>query len=477
MVNNITLKKNFYIIAFISFLIVIAGVSRIIPHLNDRGFWSDELFTAAVIRYHPVFSSQFERKTVLQVDMDDSFLTVKAGEQHPPMYDLTLKLWSTFFGDDELSLRGFNIFIIVIFSTILILGARKLKVEYSYPLVISIATLVTLPITQAYATQARSYIFFMYLSMMVLFAFLKIKSESEAKRAWYFVFYLLATACFLTHYYMAVFIGIIYLVIAWGDIKRGHCLSPLVPIPFVLLWIYLSFHSLLFTASGGVSWKHISYTDSMLSLIYILYGYFGYALLFIVIVGIYFVALNARQEKTILISILVSVVVLAYICKKSGIQHPRHFIFLLPWCLYVLVRSLFHFRLPFGLMFILLIVIVASAPAANSQASIYEQEDYRGAAKYVSELSREQSFEVYASWYPNRAYYQFYMDEKNKKSIEINMISSANDVKNICKTLRLKKSVLFAHHLHKDIIDAFKMCLESYHVEKYNGITLVNSVD
>ncbi|WP_139700366.1 hypothetical protein [Aeromonas caviae] len=73
------------------FIIAFCAIWKIIPTINERGFWSDELFTAAVVRYHPILDSQFERKTVMQIKMNDSFLTVKAGEQHPPMYDLSLR--------------------------------------------------------------------------------------------------------------------------------------------------------------------------------------------------------------------------------------------------------------------------------------------------------------------------------------------------------------------------------------------------
>lgn len=164
------LELSFY------FLIALCAIWKVIPTLDERGFWSDELFTAAVVRYHPILDSQFERKTVMQIKMDDSFLTVKAGEQHPPMYDISLKGWASLFGDSEISLRGFNIFVIALTSITIFVSCWRRK-NYPLGILITVTTLVMLwhPVTQNYATQARSYIFFLMLSLLCLLVFYKIK--------------------------------------------------------------------------------------------------------------------------------------------------------------------------------------------------------------------------------------------------------------------------------------------------------------
>lgn len=235
-------------------LIAFCAIWKIIPTLDERGFWSDELFTAAVVRYHPIMESQFERKTVMQIKMDDSFLTVKAGEQHPPMYDISLKGWASLFGDSETSLRGFNVFVIALASTTIFVSCWRCK-NYPLGILIAVTTLVMLwhPVTQSYATQARSYIFFLMLSLLCLLAFYKIKESDSNESMWRFIFYVFATMSFLTHYYMAVFIGAVYIFVAYSDLRERRYALPLIPIPFVFCWVFLSYHSLLFTASGGVA--------------------------------------------------------------------------------------------------------------------------------------------------------------------------------------------------------------------------------
>lgn len=128
------LELSFY------FLIALCAIWKVIPTLDERGFWSDELFTAAVVRYHPILDSQFERKTVMQIKMDDSFLTVKAGEQHPPMYDISLKGWASLFGDSEISLRGFNIFVIALTSITIFVSCWRRK-NYPLGILITVTTL------------------------------------------------------------------------------------------------------------------------------------------------------------------------------------------------------------------------------------------------------------------------------------------------------------------------------------------------
>lgn len=152
--DNSTRLVMFYI------LLMLCAIWKMMPSLNERGFWSDELFTASVIRYHPLFDTQYERKTVVQIEMDDSFLTVKAGEQHPPMYDLSLKAWASLFGDSEYSLRGFNVAIITLALLFILLACRSnLKNKNELSIICTALLLLWLPVTQSYVTQARSYIF------------------------------------------------------------------------------------------------------------------------------------------------------------------------------------------------------------------------------------------------------------------------------------------------------------------------------
>ncbi|WOX51158.1 glycosyltransferase family 39 protein [Aeromonas sp. CD] len=453
-------------------LVMFCAIWKMIPTLNERGFWSDELFTASVIRYHPLLDLQYERKTVVQIEMDDSFLTVKAGEQHPPMYDLSLKAWASVFGDSEYSLRGFNIAIITLMLLFILFTCRPSnKSELS--IIATALLLLWIPVTQSYVTQARSYMFFMMLSTLCLLAFMKVKSAYENKNAWRYTFYALATVSFLTHYYMAVFIGIIYLSIAWDDIKRKHYFLPAIPVPFVVLWIYFSYHSLLFTASGGVAWSQLSYTQSLNSMLTIMYGYFGWGLVAIVLATIFIFLKRKHTEQYIVVAILLSIGVLAFVCKKSGILHPRHFIFIIPWCIYILFNALSDLTERKTVFLLVAFLISWLSPPANSQANVYAKEEYKEAAKFISNNYSASKYKIFASWAPNEAYYKYYLDNYMSDNVDIDMLSTIRDVENSCQEIRDGHVVLYAHSSHHDIINAFKVCALKYQEVAFNGIMVI----
>ncbi len=466
--DNSTSLVIFYV------LVMICAIWKMIPILNERGFWSDELFTASVIRYHPVFDTQYERKTVLQIEMEDSFLTVKAGEQHPPMYDLSLKAWASLFGDSEYSLRGFNVAIIMLAILFILTACRsKLKNKTELSIIATALLLLWLPVTQSYVTQARSYMFFMMLSTLCLLAFTKVKTGHGNESVWRYTFYALATASFLTHYYMAVFIGIIYLSIAWDDIKRRRYWLPAIPVPFVVLWIYLSYHSLLFTAKGGVAWSQLSYTQSLSSMLTIMYGYFGWGIVAIALSAAYVFLKKKHTEQYIVIAILLSIAVLAFVCKKSGILHPRHFIFIIPWCIYLLFHALSNLTERKTVLILVAFLISWLSPPADSQANVYEKEEYKEAAKFISDGYGVSKYKIFASWSPNEAYYKYYLDNYMHKNVDIDMLSASGDVENACQEIRDGHAVLYAHGSHHEIINAFKACALIYQEVKFNGIVVI----
>ncbi|MEG0007295.1 MAG: glycosyltransferase family 39 protein [Aeromonas sp.] len=454
--------------------IALCAIWKIIPTLDERGFWSDELFTAAVVRYHPVMDSQFERKTVMQIKMDDSFLTVKAGEQHPPMYDISLKGWAYLFGDSETSLRGFNIFIIALVSVTIFVSYWRRNI-YPIGILIVFTTLVVLwhPVTQSYATQARSYIFFLMLSLLCLWAFYKIKSADSHETIWRYIFYILATISFLTHYYMAVFIGAVYIFIAYGDLRARRYILPLIPAPFILSWIFLSYHSLLFTASGGVAWSQISYVQALQSMLHIIYGYFGLSSIFILFSAIYFFFKRRSAEIQVVISIVVAICVLAFVCKKSGILHPRHFIFIIPWCIYLIINATLSLSNNKLSLLVVSSFIVFFAPSADSQANIYANEQYKEAAKYISENYSKKGYKIYATWSPNEAYYRYYLENYASDNVNIDMLSNINDVNKVCSYIYDNNVVLYAHHSHNDVINAFESCLHIYKRIDFYGIVVI----
>jgi uncharacterized membrane protein len=76
-------------------LVVIWGGVLRLNNLDQKSLWADELFTLAIAHYQPLIpkagQSLYRQIQVGYIGDNDSFLTAKAAEQSPPLYDLLVK--------------------------------------------------------------------------------------------------------------------------------------------------------------------------------------------------------------------------------------------------------------------------------------------------------------------------------------------------------------------------------------------------
>ncbi|WP_324031024.1 hypothetical protein [Aeromonas caviae] len=154
-----------------------------------------------------------------------------------------------------------------------------------------------------------------------------------------------------------------------------------------------------------------------------MYGYFGVSSILVALSSVYFICKRKTSETQVSICIAVSICVLAFVCKKSGILHPRHFIFIIPWCVYLMLNL--TLSLSKNRFFILAIasIIVFISPAAGTQASVYADEQYKEAAKFISEKYSGKDYKIYATWSPNEAYYRYYLENYASGHVSVDMLS------------------------------------------------------
>ena len=204
-----------------------------------------------------------------------------------------------------------------------------------------------------------------------------------------------------------------------------------------------------------------------------IYGYFGLSSILILLSAIYFLFKRKTSETQVAICIAVSICVLAFVCKKSGILHPRHFIFIIPWCVYLILNA--TLSLSDNKFFILVIasLIVFVSPSAGTQANVYANEQYKEAAKFISEKYSGKGYKIYATWSPNEAYYRYYLENYASDEVNIDMLSNVNDVNKVCSYINDGHVVLYAHHSHSDVINAFESCLHAYKRVNFDGIVVI----
>lgn len=447
-----------------------------IPKLSERGMWSDELFTASLLRYHPLDSLSFERKQVTQINPADSFLTVKSAEQHPPLYDLALKVWGYFAGDSAFALRLFSLLCLILVSFVLIF------VAFLYPekrlLLTTLAlVLAVLPTTQVYAIQSRSYTFSVLVSTLVLCSIL-VRARQPKSNSFRWV-YLAIGISFATHYYMAVFTGLLYLLVIGYQFKVYREVSPsaLVPATVVLVWGFFSYHSILSTAAGGVAWEPISFSESLLSMFSFLHDYLG-LLIYLVLPSL---VISAFKNRYLILTgyacVFVSILMLAIACSLADIQHPRHFIFFIPWVLYLILEPIFDV-ISTPIRWATSIIMIAGAIFAPPPENAFPHHGYDEAARFLVEnWDAEQA--IYGAWAANRSYYQYYLDDYSSDGRELTMLSNERDVDELCQQISKGSSPLVANLAHKKVIQGFTRCLRKHSEvtrQRFRNIVVIHKV-
>jgi uncharacterized membrane protein len=187
--NNHKLKQsNFHIPTAISItLIILSGIFFRICNIDKNFFWVDEVHTALWISGYqlPEIKTLLEDKTIHAEDIlkfqfinsdRDLLKTIevlkKADPQHPPLYYVSVRLWSQVFGDSIWWIRSFSVVASVISLFLIYYMCRELFREYKASLMAVLLVAVS-PFHVFYAKEARQYSLLMLIIVLSNIAFLR----------------------------------------------------------------------------------------------------------------------------------------------------------------------------------------------------------------------------------------------------------------------------------------------------------------
>lgn len=165
--------------------------------LWTQSLWRDEAYSALLIRHDPV-----------------AIISLLYGDQNPPLYFLTLKLWASLFGDSEVALRGLSVLLLFATAAAMVVLGRHLG---SGALWVG-ALALTHPFLFRYAFEARGYALLTLLTALaILFAL----------RGSHRLFAATATALGYTH---AFGLWIVLLLCGWNLWRRRGVVWATLPI-------------------------------------------------------------------------------------------------------------------------------------------------------------------------------------------------------------------------------------------------------
>jgi len=464
-------------------LLVAVGMGLRLHQLDKRSLWVDELFTLAIAQYHPFAPETgqpvFRRVQVKEIADGDTFLTAKAAEQSPPLYDLLEKATTHWLGATEVAAR----LPAALASCALLLWFAGFAWRYPDDTVRrvlqwSLLLLAFHPALIMYAREGRAY--GVGASLVGMAGLMWMVRWHKAWRvgwsAWQVPGWvetgLFTLACF-SHYNAALLVALLLsadATMATRQRSRQAWIRFLVLGAVFGVWLVLNAHAIWFTSEGGVAWEQLPAWDRALMALRDALAVMHppwLLLLMLVLTGLaaiqkyqsgwlWPVQQNQVAQAWALGGLVVVYTVLAAkVAATAGMAHPRYFIFVLPFVVVLMGLVLCRLRQGWLVWAVALFLLALAQPSArlNSSGNI---DDLR--AMTLSAVRGSDKDTVFL--YPlvsNRNVYRVYLHRYLGEDPRLRMIgiTSAQDAAQVCQQLKGHAHVVaLGHDSGKSLTDA-----------------------
>ena len=353
-----------------------------------ESLWIDEATSANVVR---------------NFSLIDIVNVYSRGDFHPPLYYLTLKLWSLVFGTTEIGIRSLSILFSL--GTIVSVYLIGVKLKDKNLGLVSALFLATGPLFVYYASEARMYSMVTFLVTLLIYFFIKL--IDKPKTIDWFWFSVILSCVFLTEY-LGLFVLPAFFLYAYQLKKKKKWWSVFLKSHIVLLFVFAGWFSIFQEQLGrglGVkvmnsNWWNVlgvvSLKNVALFPVKLMIGRIGFDNKFlygaiIVTIGILFAFLIrialAREKKAFILVywLVVPVLVAVLISFKISILTYFRFIYVLP-AMYLLIGwGLISLKEKYFLpVLVTLLLINFSSIAIYLKNEKFHREDWRGLTEFVS---------------------------------------------------------------------------------------------
>ncbi len=473
-------------------ILIIAFAVRLIS-LN-QSFWLDEAIGALVVK----------NQTFAQI-----LTQFSKGDNHPPLYYLSLKAWTNMFGYSEVSIRMLSVlvgtltvFFVYKICELYIKDKNKVKEKVrfdllSFPLIASILMAFS-PLHVYYSQEARMYVFTGLFSSMIVYFFLKVLKQKTKFINWFF--YSVSIIFLFFSDYLPVFLFPVIFMYAilskkgknwWVKFILSH-----IPLGILgLFWL----PTFLFQSNAGQillkvlpTWKMVAggATLKQLSLVWVKFiigrvsfGNFYLYLSLVIIFSIPFIVSlvnSLKGFKKISIHILWLFVPITLVFLLSFLFPAFiyfRFIFVLP-AFYILVAygiSLFkEKRVKLTLILSILAISIFNLSLYFSNIK-FQREDWREATKFIESNVKENELVVFANPEPFAPYQWYAKDLSNTLGATNNIAADYEKTyKNLEPYLRNKTGVYYFEYL-QDIMDPQRVTYDILLSEDFSNKEIYSS--
>ena len=459
---------------------VLAGAYLRLHDLAGRSLWADELFTLEIAAFRPLVPSPetptFRRTDIHHLNSSDSFWTIKAAEQNPPLQELLEKLAVQLMGISEWAARlpgalaSTLVLGLVAWKCWQVRGTPQARVLAWLTLLISLHPALVL-----YAGEARAYS--LGTALLTLAVVQWAQRWQNGLTSWHAPRWsellLLIMACH-THYLAAWMAWLLVgsdLVAGFRTRRVGAALLSAVVVGIAMLpWLGLNAHTILFTARGGVAWAQgASGFDGWSMLRDAGSAWHWPWLLLATLTGL--VCLGRAQAaaapapdtisgcNTSQLVGLALVIVLygggAYaMSAKAGMAHPRFYLYGLPVLLLGIACVLARLRGP--ATWVVALAVMATSLATVRLTTTFSTDDFRSMTQEAVHDTDATTLYVH-QWTPNRPMYRVYLQRylRVDPGERLIGISDATEAPALCARLRPAHHVVLISHIWgRQVMDA-----------------------
>ncbi len=437
---------------------VLWGTALRLNNLDRKSLWADELFTLAIAQYQPLIPKTghplYRQIQVVDIGDDDSFLTAKAAEQSPPLYDLLVKATLNLPVNMELSSR----LPAALTSCLLLFWFAAFAWHHPDPRVRRVLRWATVlvalhPALVLYAQEGRAY--GLGTSLVGIGGLLWALRWRHGWREWeppgWVEIAFLTLACY-SHYNAALLVAMLMVpdAVMATKTRSARAWIRLLTLGAVFsIWLTLNAHAIFFTAQGAVGWiapdlvdSYERVYDNMIAALHPQWLAFTIALL-----G-YLSLVRWRERKLrwwddCLLQpwVLASLIVLYLAFSNAmlftaGMEHPRYYVFIIPFVALMMGLVLAELRHK-GLAAGALLLLLASA-APNATLMAREGNDNFRSMGWAASNGSNQKTHFLFPWKPNRNLYRLYLQRFLGYDPLANMISvsSEDQADQVCEQIK-----------------------------------------
>ncbi|MGN5288673.1 glycosyltransferase family 39 protein [Aeromonas sp. 11P] len=481
-------------------LVFLAGIILRFSNLDFASLWHDELYSvaAAIDVGKNVGWLDFEPKVIQELTYHDSFITWKAADNTPPLFESILILWAKIFGKSDFALRALPAFlgslvpVIFYFGTVKELGKRSALLGSAF--------LAFSPTLIEYSQEVRAYMLACLLSTIAITLLVKYilnyhvnGKPSIRYECWTLVFvFIVLSYSHYTGFFTAGMLAAIYLLFVSIPQKRYLDIAKFLIVPALIApWMMLSWKAFRFSSKGGYGWRDYHTSDIfelMIPKTLDFYApgigvYFALAIISIALFSIYrYKSLSIRKNPKTTISIALIIVIALlflysiYNSMTSMMWHPRYFVVSIPIVVMIvtlLLSDANRNQAAIGIFISIFIVMFAYADIYNLNNPHQKPSggDYRSAAEYVNKRVDDKSI-IALAWKPNAAYYLHYLNINSDIAsvAAVFDVSYPDDIQSMCRDLNrgFGELYLIRHVTHYAIRDEVSKCSNIKRIETHD---------